>query len=586
MPKDGNSNGKHFLIGHSPKPSNDDDAALVDETNPEDINVPQSYRGPRLSVPLNLNQVHSLINAFKKKQQLHAKYVLLVLHEARKILIKRPTVQHASTAISKQITICGDLHGKIDDLFIVFYKNNPPAVDNPYVFNGDFVDRGQYSVEISVLLFAFLVIFPNEIYINRGNHEDNIVNMRYGFIKEIMNKYKEHATKIIQLFSDVFSWLPLATVIDDKVLVAHGGISDRTDLEYLANIDRHKYISALRPPTYSGGQYDPRAGDSDIDEQVDVKEWRQILDILWSDPRPNMGCAPNAFRGGGVYWGPDITKMILEKHDMELLIRSHECKPEGYEFAHGNKVLTIFSASNYYEEGSNKGAYIKMGTNHKPELFQFTSGKAHAGRKLTTRQRLSHIEESALQDLKSTILAHKSELLTAFVKHDPLNTGMLEAGIWCDCMNTVLEMELPWRSLRHSLVKHAEGGQVLYNTAFEELSIKNTKLASGETNTMTEMLYRNRDNLELIFRMMDKDNSGSISMQEFAEACEILSRHTDGSLSKESILDLGKSIDINKDGHIDFNEFLEAFRIVDMEGRSFGKSSPARSRSGSMLSGQ
>lgn len=89
---------------------------------------------------------------------------------------------------------------------------------------------------------------------------------------------------------------------------------------------------------------------------------------------------------------------------------------------------------------------------------------------------MSHIEESALQDLKSTILAHKSELLTAFTKHDPLNTGMLEAGIWCDCMNTVLEMELPWRSLRHSLVKHAEGGQVLYNTSFEELSIKNTKL--------------------------------------------------------------------------------------------------------------
>ncbi|NXC34610.1 PPE2 phosphatase, partial [Campylorhamphus procurvoides] len=121
---------------------------------------------------------------------LHARYVLQLLCETRRFLKMMPNISHLSTSYSKDITICGDLHGNLEDLLLIFYKNGLPSKQNCYVFNGDYVDRGKKSMEILIILFAFLLIYPNNLYLNRGNHEDYMMNLRYGFTKEVLKKYK------------------------------------------------------------------------------------------------------------------------------------------------------------------------------------------------------------------------------------------------------------------------------------------------------------------------------------------------------------------------------------------------------------
>ncbi|XP_048456469.1 serine/threonine-protein phosphatase with EF-hands 2-like [Rhincodon typus] len=616
------------------------------------IEISDSYTGPQLCFPLTPAHVTTLLEAFKREQQLHARYVLELLNETRKHLEHLPNISHVSTCYSKEITICGDLHGQLDDLLLIFYKNGLPSPEKVYIFNGDYVDRGKYSIEILLILFAFLLAYPKAIYLNRGNHEDYVINLRYGFTKEVMQKYQAHGRIILKLIQRVFSWLPLATIIDEKILILHGGISEATDLDFLSKIDRHKYASALRRSKrkrfeqskqvsdqeqyFSRGNEQclnksdqtPRKNllsgvfnlhchsyksqrrkssgttcgkekeifqrvqcsveeglekcrrkvgfsnthdeskisrsmlDSDTQEILDFNnhEWKQIVDILWSDPMHQEGCIANTVRGGGCYFGPDVTEKILQKHQLQLLIRSHECKQEGYEFCHNEKVLTIFSASNYYEVGSNKGAYVKLGPDLVPHFVQYQVSQST--RKLTLRQRVSRVERSALGALRKKIFAHKSDLISAFEHYDKNKTGNISLNDWANALETTLALGLPWRVLRSQLVPSAPNGLLNFYSWFDDLAIEKP-IAQHVQPSLLEMLYRSRSDLETIFRIIDSDNSGLITFEELQKTCKLLSSHLKIDVSDKAIGDLARSMDFNKDGSIDINEFLEAFRLVD-----------------------
>ncbi|NXL80807.1 PPE1 phosphatase, partial [Leptocoma aspasia] len=535
-----------FMLDHCTHPDSGNNKNNKNKSNVEIvfeklIDVPDSYCGPRLSFPLTVEDANALLHAFRNEQLLHARYVLQLLSETRRVLKEMPNITHLSTSYSKEITVCGDLHGNLDDLLLIFYKNGLPSEQNRYVFNGDFVDRGKNSMEILIILFAFLLIYPNDLHLNRGNHEDYIMNLRYGFTKEVSKKYKDHWKQILCLLRDVFSWLPLATIIDSKVLILHGGISDTTDLDFLNALERNKVRDHIHV-------------------RVILFSFKNfvILDILWSDPRSQNGCTPNKCRGGGCYFGPDVTAKLFERYNLKMLIRSHEFKPEGYEISHDGKVITIFSASNYYEEGSNRGAYIKLNPELTPRFVQYQVSKFT--RRQNLRERVGTIESSALKSLREKIYAHRSELTSAFAQYDINGTGRISINDWAAAMESVLQLELPWRMLRSQLAQMNPDGEVDFMSCFHDLKIgqpiKEAQPALAET------LCRYRKDLEIIFNIIDKDHSGLISLEEFSQTWRLFTSHLGIDIQDDSIDKLVLSIDYNKDGHIDFNEFLEAFHVV------------------------
>ncbi|XP_033057448.1 serine/threonine-protein phosphatase with EF-hands 1 isoform X3 [Trachypithecus francoisi] len=488
------------------------------------IDVPDSYNGPRLQFPLTCTDIDLLLEAFKEQQVLHAHYVLEVLFETKKVLKQMPNFTHVQTSPSKELTICGDLHGKLDDLFMIFYKNGLPSESNPYVFNGDFVDRGKYSIEILMILCVSFLVYPNDLHLNRGNHEDFMMNLRYGFTKEILHKYKMKSVLI----------LPMETNRDYDTDSTHNKVG--------VTFNAHGRIKTNGSPI----------------EHLPKHEWEQIIDILWSDPRGKNGCFPNTGRGGGCYFGPDVTSKILNKYQLKMLIRSHECKPEGYEICHDGKVVTIFSASNYYEEGSNRGAYIKLCSGTAPRFFQYQVTKATCFQPL--RQRVYTMESSAIKILKERVISRKSDLTRAFQLQDHRKSGKLSLSQWAFCMENILGLNLPWRSLSSNLVNIDKNGNVEYMSSFQNIHIE--KPVQEAHSTLVETLYRYRSDLEIIFNAIDTDHSGLISMEEFCDMWKLFSSHYNVLIDDSQVNKLANVMDLNKDGSIDFHEFLKAFYVV------------------------
>lgn len=130
--------------------------------------------------------------------------------KAREILMEESNVQ----AVKAPVTVCGDIHGQFHDLMELF-KIGGNCPDTNYLFMGDYVDRGYYSVETVTLLVALKVRYRNRVTILRGNHESRQITQVYGFYDECLRKYGN--ANIWKYFTDLFDYLPLTALVENQV---------------------------------------------------------------------------------------------------------------------------------------------------------------------------------------------------------------------------------------------------------------------------------------------------------------------------------------------------------------------------------
>jgi serine/threonine-protein phosphatase 5 len=187
---------------------------------------------------MSLAFIKGMMETFRAQKSIHKKYAQQILQRLFNMARKMPSLVHATIPEdAKKFNICGDTHGQYYDTLNIFEINGLPSPTNPYLFNGDFVDRGSFSVENVFMLFAFKLLYPDYFHLTRGNHETKNMNKMYGFEGEVKAKFDQIT---MEMFSEVFCALPLSVVVNRKVIVIHGGLFQKegVTLDDLAKIDR------------------------------------------------------------------------------------------------------------------------------------------------------------------------------------------------------------------------------------------------------------------------------------------------------------------------------------------------------------
>lgn len=170
-----------------------------------------------------------------------------------------------------------------------------------YLFLGDYVDRGYFSLETITMLICLKVLYPQTIYLLRGNHECRAVTQSYGFYDECVRKFG-HAG-IWRCFMELFDHLPIAATVDDRIYCVHGGISPSLPtLDDIRTLQRVAEIPSDGP----------------------------FADIMWSDPSPTIEQWEHSYRGAGYLFGARAAEQFLKINDLSQIVRAHQLAMQGY----------------------------------------------------------------------------------------------------------------------------------------------------------------------------------------------------------------------------------------------------------------
>ncbi|KAM3396319.1 serine/threonine-protein phosphatase PP-X isozyme 2 [Capsicum galapagoense] len=301
-----------------------------------------------------MSDLDKQIEQLKRCEPLKESEVKALCLKAMEILVEESNVQR----VDAPVTICGDIHGQFYDMKELFKVGGDCPKTN-YLFLGDFVDRGFYSVETFLLLLALKVRYPDRITLIRGNHESrqitqvgpsfslplqliiyfiilfSLQNFQvYGFYDECLRKYG--SVNVWRYCTDIFDYLSLSALIENKIFSVHGGLSPTiSTLDQIRTIDRKQEV--------------PHEG--------------AMCDLLWSDPEDivdGWGLSP---RGAGFLFGGSVVTSFNHTNSTDYICRAHQLVMEGYKWMFNNQIVTVWSAPNYCYRCGNVAAILELDEN-------------------------------------------------------------------------------------------------------------------------------------------------------------------------------------------------------------------------------
>ncbi|KAK2666762.1 Serine/threonine-specific protein phosphatase/bis(5-nucleosyl)-tetraphosphatase [Fusarium oxysporum f. sp. vasinfectum] len=236
------------------------------------------------------------------------------------LLKEEMNIQEIPIPSEGYMIVVGDLHGQFRNLMEILHQEGPPSAVRHYLFKGDIVDRGPSSVECAILLLYLRHRFPEYVFINRGNHEDQGVNAQETFVREITDRGFQ---RLHDTFQQCFHNLSLGKIIKAKTetyLALHGGI-----------------------PLHEGDPLSIKDMNS-LERNMSCANKQDLLtQILWNDMSDENGNQDSQRAGWGLKVGQEALERFLRKENLKYLIRSHTEEPHGWRL-----VFSAFSEAAIY----------------------------------------------------------------------------------------------------------------------------------------------------------------------------------------------------------------------------------------------
>lgn len=307
------------------------------------VNPPASFKptDTQVFLPNGLPNCEFLREHFINEGRLREEQAIRILQDATDFFASEPNLLD----VPAPVTVCGDIHGQYYDLMKLFDVGGHPS-NTSYLFLGDYVDRGSFSIECLLYLYSLKLTYPDTFWMLRGNHECRHLTGYFTFKSECLHKYS------LQLYEEClksFNALPLAAIMNKQFFCVHGGLSpELRTLNDLIKIDRFR-----EPPTKG-----------------------LMCDLLWADPVEDYDeddidqmFLKNTVRGCSYAFTYKASCQFLEKTGLLSIIRAHEAQDAGYRMYRRTKtmgfpsLLTMFSAPNYLDTYNNKAAVLKFENN-------------------------------------------------------------------------------------------------------------------------------------------------------------------------------------------------------------------------------